>query len=622
MNGTRREFPFVAVVGQEDLKLALRLNAISAAVGGVLAEGERGNAKTTTARAFAELLAPVPVRAGCRHGCDPEQPYPYCRSCAEDPGEIVWRPAPMVELPLGAAEDRVSGHLRLETVLAEGRREFQPGLLAEAHRGVLYVDEVNLLEDHLVDVLLDAAASGWARVERDGFSFQYPSRFVLVGSMNPEEGELRPQLLDRFGLMVRVATPLDPTVRAEIVTRRLAFHRDPDGFLLGWAEQEERERRRLAEARERLAEVELSADLLAYIVELTLRAGAEGLRADIVMAEAARAYAAWQGAAAVTYDHVLAVAPMVLAHRAKKSYDPPPPPSPGPAGDRGTTPGQSGDTDLNLKPGLEVESSGPEDRVTAVDTGIPPICLRTGNAAHPAALPRTDRGQRGRAAAAAIRRGRTVGTVPWEKSPAPRPLRWPIDWPATLARTPRRLLPIALDAVMVSRRVLPQRPLRVFLLDASASMAGHRRMSRTKGLVLAMAREGYRKRAHTAVLAFRRDQGSVVLSPTGKTDLVARALEALPAGGNTPLWEGLELAGRAIRRWTRQAGYRPHLLIVTDGRVRLTAEVAAATADWGRRMRLSGTAITVVDAEWGLVRVAGARRLADILGADWISHDA
>src|SRR3954447_20811616 len=242
-------YPFSAVVETEDLGLALLLNAVSPAIGGVLVRGEKGTAKSTMVRALAALLPPVAVVEGCRFSCDPASSDPRCPDgphAADAPATV--RPARLVELPVGATEDRVLGSLHLERALAHGVTAYEPGLLAAAHRGLLYVDEVNLLGDHLVDVLLDAAAMGRSTVEREGVSASHAARFVLVGTMNPEEGELRPQLLDRFGLTVEVAASRDPAVRVEVVRRRLAYEADPEGFAARWADEEDELARRIARA--------------------------------------------------------------------------------------------------------------------------------------------------------------------------------------------------------------------------------------------------------------------------------------------------------------------------------------------------------------------------------------
>nr|WP_308210799.1 VWA domain-containing protein [Micromonospora sp. A3M-1-15] len=312
-------YPFSAVFGMDEMRLALLLNAVSPAVGGVLVRGEKGTAKSTAVRALAGLLPPVDRVAACRFACDPAAPDPGCPDGPHPAGSAAERrPARLVELPVGAAEDRVVGSLDLEKALAEGVRAYEPGLLAAAHRGVLYVDEVNLLHDHLVDLLLDAAAMGRCHVEREGVSVSHAARFLLVGTMNPEEGELRPQLLDRFGLTVEVAASRDPAVRAEVVRRRLAADADPAGFAAGWSEADAEVARRVAAARRRLPRVALPDAALRQIAEVCAAFDVDGMRADIVTARTAVAHAAWQGRDRVTADDVRVAARLALPHRRRR----------------------------------------------------------------------------------------------------------------------------------------------------------------------------------------------------------------------------------------------------------------------------------------------------------------
>jgi magnesium chelatase subunit I len=313
-------FPFTAIVGQDELRQALLLACIDPTIGGVLAMGDRGTGKSTVIRALAALLPPMRVNAGCRFQCDPAQQSDWCTECrARPPAAAADIPVPVVDLPLGATEDRVVGALDLERALARGETHFQPGLLARAHRGFLYVDEVNLLEDHLVDLLIDVAASGENLVEREGLSLRHPARFVLVGSGNPEEGELRPQLLDRFGLSVDVRTPADIATRVAIIRRRDDYDRNPDAFRAAWAEQEAELRARLVAARAVVPTLALTDGLLTLAAQLCLALGTDGLRAELTLARAARALAALDAAPAITPDHLRAVAPAALRHRLRRA---------------------------------------------------------------------------------------------------------------------------------------------------------------------------------------------------------------------------------------------------------------------------------------------------------------
>ncbi|MDT3400366.1 ATP-binding protein, partial [Streptomyces sp. B1866] len=312
-------YPFTAIVGMAGLRLALLLNAVSPAVGGVLVRGEKGTAKSTMVRALPGLLPEVRVVAGCRFSCDPAAPFDGCPDGPHEPGPGVARAARMVELPVGASDDRLVGALDLERALAEGVKAFEPGLLADAHRGVLYVDEVNLLHDHVVDLLLDAAAMGASHVEREGVSVRHAARFLLVGTMNPEEGELRPQLLDRFGLTVEVAASRDPGERVEVVRRRLAYDADPAAFAGRWEPEEDALRARIAAARALLPQVRLGDGALRRIAAVCAAFEVDGMRADIVTARAATALAAWAGRTEVLVEDVRQAALLALPHRRRRN---------------------------------------------------------------------------------------------------------------------------------------------------------------------------------------------------------------------------------------------------------------------------------------------------------------
>ena len=316
----RKAFPFSAIVGQEEMKQALLVAAVDPAVGGVLVFGDRGTGKSTAVRALAALLPPMQVVRGCRYHCDPQAGAGLCSECQARGGslEVALVPVPVVDMPLGATEDRVVGALDLERALGHGEKVFEPGLLARANRGFLYIDEVNLLEDHLVDLLIDVAASGENLVEREGLSVRHPARFVLVGSGNPEEGELRPQLLDRFGLSVEVGTPQDITARIDIVRRRDAYERDPDGFAELWQAENVRLQQRIAAARALLPAVEMSDAVLEQATRLCMALGTDGLRAELTLLRTARALASLEGETQVGEGQVRRVAPSALRHRLRR----------------------------------------------------------------------------------------------------------------------------------------------------------------------------------------------------------------------------------------------------------------------------------------------------------------
>ena len=314
-------YPFTAIVGQEDMKRALTIAAVDPGVGGVLVLGERGTGKSTTIRALAALLPKIEVVTGCSYQCDPSAPRPgLCAQCGKpsDTPDTKAVTIPVVDLPLGSTEDRVVGALDIERALVNGEKAFQPGLLAQANRGFLYVDEVNLLEDHIVDALLDVAASGENVVEREGLSVRHPAQFVLVGSGNPEEGELRPQLQDRFGLSIDVRTPGDVPTRVEIIRLREAFDQDRTAFRKKWARKEGALRRKIQAARERLDDVDTPAVLLETAAKICLALGTDGLRGELTLVRSARALAALEGKTAATLDHLRAMAPSVLRHRLRR----------------------------------------------------------------------------------------------------------------------------------------------------------------------------------------------------------------------------------------------------------------------------------------------------------------
>ena len=318
----RPVFPFSAIVGQEEMKLAMLSSAIDPTIGGVLVFGDRGTGKSTAVRGLAALLPPMHAVSGCRYGCDPAAQEALCTECRSRALTETLKhklvPVPVVDMPLGVTEDRVVGALDLERALSQGVKAFEPGLLARANRGFLYIDEVNLLEDHLVDLLIDVAASGENVVEREGLSVRHPARFVLIGSGNPEEGELRPQLFDRFGLSVEVKTPTVLEERMEVVKRRDAFERDKPGFVAHWKKHDDALRRKIVAGRKHLDEIELPDAVLESATRLCMHLGTDGLRAELTLIRAARAIAAFEHAKAVDLSHLRRIAPPALRHRLRR----------------------------------------------------------------------------------------------------------------------------------------------------------------------------------------------------------------------------------------------------------------------------------------------------------------
>ena len=638
-------YPFSALVGQGSMKRALILAAIHPGLGGVLVRGSKGAAKSTAVRALAALLPEIEVVPG----------DPFRRA----PGEEVegWplpegaafegRPVVLVNLPVGATDDRVVGSLDLERALSSGRRAFEPGLLASAHRGILYIDEVNLLGDHLVDLLLDAAAMGVNHVEREGLTFRHPARFVLIGTMNPEEGDLRPQLLDRFGLAVEADPMTDPADRAEVVRRRLAFEADPAAFLARWAEADRREGRRIAEAQRLLPSVVVPEPVLDALCARCAREGAEGLRADLTIYKAASALAAYEGRTTVTADDVEAVAELALAHRrTTRGPSPTPPPSPPtstpPVEDR-PDPGR-----LDLPPRDEyyagrarrdepaASNARGKDQPAPAEEGEPQVIP----AAEPkAAPPWTIKGARDRRAESAGRRGRLSAVDRrgvFVRSAVPRgpvldpaigaTLRAAAPWQAGRGRDGGG--PIILRAADLREKVRarPARRLILFAVDASRSMGARRRMAETKGAVLSLLVDAYQKRDRVGLITFGGTSARLALPPTRSVRVAARHLEDLPVGGLTPLAHGLELAGRVVasaRR--REPGVSPLVVLLTDGRgnvaLRAGGDPEADALALAHQLGQSGVNGLVIDTEAGLVRLGLARGLARAWGADWKSLD-
>jgi magnesium chelatase subunit D len=612
-------FPFSAIVGQDPLREALLACAVDPAIGGVLVRGERGTAKTTAVRGLAPLLPPIRVREG-----DPFN---------EDPGEEgVERPVRLVELPVGATADRVLGTLDLERALADGTRAFQPGLLASAHRGVLYVDEVNLLPDHLVDVLLDAAALGRNHVERDGLSVSHAARFLLVGTMNPEEGDLRPQLLDRFGLSVEVAGSADPAVRVEIVRRRLAYDADPEGFAAGFLEADGRLAAKVAAARERTPR--LPDRMLLLIAGTCARLGVDGHRADIVCARTAIALAALDGDDEVGREHVRRAARLALAHRRRRGpFDAPglddealdgamdDEPEPPEGGDGGPSPrGDSGRAGSNNGAPMGDEPAGGDPAPERAYRADAPSRPRT-DAPDPAGrAPLLELAGRGRGDAG--RRSRALGGEPVDSREPRGALTDLALAPSLRAAAARRALaggpPLLRGDLRENVRSGREGNLVVFCVDASGSMGARRRMARVKGAILGLLADAYQRRDRVALVTFRGAGAQLVLPPTGSVERAARALAELPTGGATPLAEGLLETARVIGAEQRRDPDRRALaLVVTDGRTKQRAQAHDAVR---RLARLAG--VVVFDGEQGPVRLNLAAALADAAGARLLPLEA
>ncbi|CUU56805.1 magnesium chelatase subunit D [Parafrankia irregularis] len=686
-------FPFTAIVGVDDLRLALILNAVSPEVGGVLVRGGKGTAKSTAVRALAAVLPPVDVVADCRFSCDPGSPAEDCPDGPHpaSPGQRVpparRRATRLCELPVGATEDRLVGSLDLGRALTAGVVAFEPGLLAAAHRGVLYVDEVNLLHDHLVDLLLDAAALGVAHVERDAVSVRHAARFLLVGTMNPEEGELRPQLLDRFGLTVQVAAPREAVARAEVVRRRLAFDAAPDAFAAGYAEAQRALSARIAAARAALPAVRLPDRELVRIAAVCAAFEVDGLRADLVTARAAVAHAAWEGRAEVTEADVRIAAALALPHRRRRNpFDEPgldpdqldaaldaareqtaeepggehraddpahdanpdaaggpsgparerdeSPPGPdgsdgsdGPDGPDGPGGGASADAAEHDTPVGDDASDRPTHDAPPATAAPAPAGASRGAApsrvvapaetfrARRLEVPGVGRGVPGRRSRAVTGTGAVVGA----DVPAGRPRDLHVV-ATMLAAAPHQAargrggpgLVLRAADLRQARREGREGNLVLFVVDASGSMAARARMGAVKAAVLSLLLDAYQRRDKIGLVTFRGEAAELALPPTSSVDVAAARLADLPAGGRTPLADGLLLAHRTLaRERLRDPSRRPLLVVLTDGRH--TAGPAPGPA--AELLARGGVAAVVVDCETGRVRLGLAGTLAGMLGA-------
>ncbi|MFF2193505.1 putative cobaltochelatase, partial [Streptomyces sp. NPDC058157] len=666
-------YPFTAVVGQSDLRLALLLNAVSPAVGGVLVRGEKGTAKSTAVRALSALLPHVDVVPGCRFSCAPAAPDPACPDGPHESGPGTDRPARMVELPVGASEDRLVGALDIERALAEGVKAFEPGLLADAHRGILYVDEVNLLHDHLIDLLLDAAAMGASYVEREGVSVRHAARFLLVGTMNPEEGELRPQLLDRFGLTVEVAASREPAQRVEVVRRRLAYEDDPAGFAARWAGDESEVRARVVAARALLPQVALGDTALLQIAATCAGFEVDGMRADIVMARTATALAAWAGRTCVLKEDVRQAALLALPHRRRRNpfdapgldedkldeildgfpdEEPEPDPEPegpdgdggggpdgdgGGGGDGGGVPPQGGGPETGHAPDAPEApepQEAPEAQPSAPRGGAGGAEQAAVAAAEPfrtkmLSVPGLGEGAAGRRSRARTAHGRTTGAQ------RPRGQLTKLHLAATVhAAAPHQKargrsgpgLVVRKDDLRQATREGREGNLVLFCVDASGSMAARQRMSAVKGAVLSLLLDAYQRRDKVGLVTFRGAGAELALPPTSSVDAAAARLEKLPTGGRTPLGPGLLKAHEVLRiERLRDPSRRPLLVVVTDGRATSAGAVGGDPRELsGRSARLlaaEGVASVVVDCESGPVRLGLAGALAADLGATAVTLD-
>ena len=583
-------YPFSAIVGHDRLRLALLLCAVRPEIGGVLIRGEKGTAKSTAVRALAHVLAEVDAAAA------------------------------LVELPIGATEDRVVGSLDLQKVLRDGEHAFQPGLLARAHGGVLYVDEVNLLHDHLVDVILDAAAMGRVHVERDGVSHNHEARFVLIGTMNPEEGELRPQLLDRFGLTVDVQASRDVDVRVDVIRQRMAFEADPAAFADRYVEADAELARRVAVARSKVGSVDLPDNELRRIAALCAAFDVDGMRADLVVARTAVAHAAWRGADAVTEEDIRIAAELALPHRRRRDpFD-----DPGLDQDQlDEAMAQAGESADGPEPdpdppGGGESASGSQDSVPQHNSSSP---SRPNAAPSPVfrtkalVVPGVGEGAPGRRSRARNRSGKSIApTGDWNAGHGVHVFGTLLA-AAGRQRRPGTPRPEPQD---VRRAIREGREgnLVIFVVDASGSMAARDRMSAVGGATLSLLRDAYQRRDKVAVITFRQQEAQLLLPPTSSVHIASRRLARFDTGGKTPLAQGL-LAARdvVVREKARDRARRSLVVVLTDGRATGGPDPLGRTRTAAALLVAEGAAAVVVDCETSHVRLGLAEDLARHLGA-------
>lgn len=644
----QKNYPFTAIVGQEEMKLALLLNVVDPLIGGVLIMGHRGTGKSTAVRALSDLLPQITVIAGCPYNCDPEDKCDQCRQQSELTTKQT--AVPVVELPLGATEDRVCGTIDIERALTAGRKAFDPGLLARANRGFLYIDEVNLLEDHLVDLLLDVAVTGINKVEREGVSVEHPASFVLIGSGNPEEGELRPQLLDRFGLHAEVITENYLQNRVDIVERREGYDRDRDAFCKSYEADQEQLRKRITRARANLSRTSVDRRVLEKIAQLCADLKVDGHRGELTIMRAARALAAFEGRKSVTETHVKRVSAMALRHRLRRdaldetatseqvqqAVEEVFPNTTPPQRSSGNGGGDNQDLDRPGKvnkdsPRQRRSASGSSSRPNEADVLSPPAVEKKSAELLLDKQMNTDRGQKSRSesrrasgakAALAQRRGRYTRAVAFKSASA----RIAID--ATL-RALVGLDTSLREALRYKQLKHKQGRLFIFAIDASGSMAANR-IARAKSTILKLLRKSYLNRDSVAIVSFHGTTANVDLPPSRSILRARRVLDSLRMGGSTPLGLGLVTTIELLELVGSKFG-ESVVLLFTDGRSNVPLRRGGLNLRAYRQIKIESelreltvaltrtkARVVVVDTQKEFESAEETRRLAWILRAGFV----
>ena len=652
-------YPFAAITGQKKLKLSLVLNAINPAIGGVLIRGEKGTAKSTSVRALGALMPEIEVFEECVFGYGPDE-NTGCSDCmlCSPSLTVARRRVKIVTLPLNATEDRVAGGIDFNLAVKKGARVLQPGILAKAHRGILYVDEVNLLDDHLVDIILDASASGVNVIEREGISLSHASRFILVGTMNPEEGELRPQLLDRFGLCVDVSSEKDLNVRADLMLRRELFDADPTGFIEQYRQENEKTASLILNARAFLGGVTVSKKIRSYISELCSENNVAGHRADLVIEQASKAFAAMHGRNEVLKDDVLEVSELALSHRIRESAPPPPPPPPDhdhehdyPDDEHENTREEEhkdedhhdneDEQDSHNKEEMppeddnDPEEADPEDSQDQRDNVLDQIfdvgeIFKVKKFSSPKdRVFRRGSGRRSRSRitqkqgryikSAAVRGSGDIALDATLRAAAPFQLRRKNESP----------MAVVIKSEDIREKIREKRigNYLLFLVDASGSMGAKGRMKASKGAVMSLLLDAYQKRDRVAMVSFRRQEAFVNLPVTSSIELAANLLKEMPVGGRTPLSAGLVKSYEIMRNiLQREPTARPVAILITDGKSNVAIGGGKPVDEailFAERLSLdSRIRFIVVDTEsQGMIKFGLARKLADAMNATYFKLD-
>ncbi len=652
-------FPFTAIVGQTPMKRALLLNAINPRIGGVLVRGKKGTAKSTAVRSLAALLPQVPVVPGCPYSCQPGAPQDVCQWCQQAgmPGGPSARQVRIVDLPVGATEDRLVGSLDIEQAIKSGEKNFEPGLIASAHRGILYIDEVNLLNDHLVDVLLDAAAMGRNYVEREGISVSHDAEFMLVGTMNPEEGDLRPQLLDRFGLAVEVDGVFEPPERREVVRRRIAFEGSPFEFMDGWADAEQAERERLLSSQQRLAEVVVPDSILELITDICAEYQVDGLRGDIVMYKTASTIAAYEGRTVVDVEDVREAALMALLHRQRRQPFQQPhlvteqldnmlddfqnqQRDREPSNDQDSGNDDPGDSDSDREPDpSEDQAEEPTDAALGdewFEVGDP-YAVQNLQVQPPDRRARHSSGRRA-TTVSGTSVGRYVGARLPEGPASDLALDATLRAAAPHQQSRRQAADGDASALLIEPWDVREKvrethtgSLILFVVDASGSMGAQRRMVAVKGAVMSLLLDAYQRRDRVGLIAFRGTGAEVLLPPTGSVEMAQWCLQEMPTGGRTPLARALYLAMETLEtERLKDRDVLPLLVLMSDGRanVTLAGDQSSNVLSLPDEVRhLSETVASakipavVVDTEQDFIKLELARNIADAMSARYIKLD-